>query len=241
MEREGPARPEPADASASVDAPSVDAPASVGTSASTDAPAADTPAAAAAEDPAAPAVDHGRRALATWLWRLPVLAAAGGAAYGVWQAYAIHFAKDAPDPNPDFDAVSDAPVAPLSAFAEPWDGVDFMAAGVPCVAVRLPAPAAGGLDVGVGVHLIGFSRVCTHLSCIVELNRDVETVAFAFNYRSDRPSLTCACHFSVFDPLRAGRAVSGPAVRPLPRARLRLVGDLAHDARVVCDGLERAS
>ena len=186
-------------------------------------------------------VDRDRRALSTWLWRLPVLAAAGGAAYGVWQAYAIHFAKDAPNPNPEFDPLADTAVAPLSAFAEVWDGVDFLAAGVPCVAVRVPAPVPGGLDIGDGVHLIAFSRVCTHLSCIVELNRDIETVAFAFNHRSDRPSLTCACHFSVFDPLRAGRAVSGPAVRPLPRARLRLHGALADGARVVCDGLERTS
>jgi Rieske Fe-S protein len=197
------------------------------------------PTAATATEPRA--VDPGRRALSTWLWRLPVLAAAGGAAYGVWQAYAIHFAKDAPDPNPGFDPIADAGVAPLSAFADVWDGVDFIAAGVPCVAVRVPAPVPGGLDLGVGVHLVAFSRVCTHLSCIVELNRDIEAVAFAFNYRSDRPSLTCACHFSVFDPLRAGRAVSGPAVRPLPRARLRLEGDLGGDARVVCDGLERTS
>lgn len=229
MEREGPAPPEPADAVAAAD----------GAGSATD--GAGAPPDAAADGPAAPAIDHGRRALSTWLWRLPVLAAAGGAAYGVWQAYAIHFAKDAPDPNPAFDPVADAPVASLSAFGAVWDGVDFMASGVPCVAVRLPAPVAGGLDVGVGVHLIGFSRVCTHLSCIVELNRDVESVAFAFNYRSDTPSLTCACHFSVFDPLRAGRAVSGPAVRPLPRARLRLEGDLGGDARVVCDGLERTA
>jgi len=226
MEREEPAHP------ASVDGSTTTEPQGVATPS-------DEPSAPVAPDPRA--VDSGRRAFSTWLWRLPVLAAAGGAAYGVWQAYAIHFAKDAPNPNPGFDPIADAAVAPLSAFAEVWDGVDFMAAGVPCVAVRVPAPVPGGFDLGVGVHLIAFSRVCTHLSCIVELNRDIEAVAFAFNHRSDRPSLTCACHFSVFDPLRAGRAVSGPAVRPLPRARLRLEGALGADARVVCDGLERTS
>jgi arsenite oxidase small subunit len=52
--------------------------------------------------------------------------------------------------------------------------------------------------------------------------------------------LTCACHFSVFDPLRAGRAVSGPAVRPLPRIRLRLEGDPAA-GRIVADGIERGA
>jgi Rieske Fe-S protein len=226
MEREAPAHPASADGATATESPAVATPSG-------------EPSAPVAPDPRA--VDHGRRALSTWLWRLPVLAAAGGAAYGVWQAYAIHFAKDAPDPYPEFEPLADTAVAPLSAFSEVWDGVDFMASGVPCVAVRVPAPVPGGLDVGVGVHLVAFSRVCTHLSCIVELNRDIEAVAFAFNHRSDRPSLTCACHFSVFDPLRAGRAVSGPAVRPLPRARLRLEGDLGDDPRIVCDGLERTS
>jgi arsenite oxidase small subunit len=188
-----------------------------------------------------PTVDPGRRALATWLWRLPVLVAAGGAAFGMVQAYRIHFAKDTPDPRPTFDDVAPTEVAPLASFARPWDGAEFVVAGVPGVAVRLPAAIPGGLSLAFGIHLAAFSRVCTHQACIVELNRDPEAVAFAFNHRSDRPSLTCACHFSVFDPLRAGRAVRGPAVRPLPRIRLRLVGEEGTDgARVVADGLERS-
>jgi arsenite oxidase small subunit len=190
---------------------------------------------------APPTVDAGRRALSTWLWRLPVLIAGGGAAFGMVQAYRIHFAKDAPDPRPTFDDVAPTEVAPLASFARPWDGAEFVVAGVPGVAVRLPAAIPGGLEPTFGVHLAAFSRVCTHQACIVELNRDPEAVAFAFNHRSDRPSLTCACHFSVFDPLRAGRAVSGPAVRPLPRIRLRLEGEAASGgARVVADGLERS-
>jgi arsenite oxidase small subunit len=186
-----------------------------------------------------PAVDPGRRTLATWLWRLQVVVAAGGAAFGMMQAYRIHFAKDAPDPRPAFDEVAPVEVAPLASFARPWDGAEFVVAGVPGVAVRLPASVPGGLDLTFG-YLAAYSRVCTHQACIVELNRDPEAVAFAFNHRSDRPSLTCACHFSVFDPLRAGRAVSGPAVRPLPRIRLRLEGEEASgSALVVADGLER--
>ena len=208
------------------------------------------PASAAADGgaaglPPAPA-DPTRRALAAWLWRLPGLAAVGGAAFGAVQASRIHFAKDAPDANPSFAPVPDAPVAPLAAFPRTWDSVDFVVSGIPCVAVRLPQPVPGGLDLAPvdggaePLHLAAFSRICTHLSCIVELNRDLEAVAFAFNHRSDRPSLTCSCHYSVFDPLRAGRAVSGPAVRPLPRARLRLVGDGGDpDAHLVADGIER--
>jgi arsenite oxidase small subunit len=183
-------------------------------------------------------VDAGRRALVTWLWRLPVIAAAGGAAFGMVQAYRIHFSKDAPNPRPDFETVTATDVAPLASFARPWDGTEFVVAGVPAVAIRLPGAIPGGLSLAFGVHLAAFSRVCTHQACIVELNRDPEAVAFAFNHRSDRPSLTCACHLSVFDPLRSGRAVSGPAVRPLPRIRLRLEGDPAA-GRIVADGIER--
>lgn len=204
------------------------------------APAAPTPTPRAG-DAGATTADAGRRTLVTWLWRLPVLAALGGAAFGLLQAYRIHFAKEAPDPDPSFEPAAPVDIAPLTAFASAWDAVDFTVAQVPCVAVRLPAAVPGGLDLPGGVHLAAFSRVCTHLACIVELNRDTEAVAFAFNHRSDRPSLTCACHFSVFDPLRAGRAVSGPAVRPLPRARLRLLPDADAGDRIVADGIERAT
>ncbi len=191
------------------------------------------------EAPESDAVDTGRRALGTWLWRLPVLAAVAAAGVGVQQAYRIHFSKEAPDPNPTFASVAAHDVAPLADFAAPWDAVEFVVAGVPSVAVRLPEPIPGGLSVADDLHLAAFSRVCTHLACIVELNRDIETVAFAFNHRSDGPSLTCACHFSVFDPRRAGRAVSGPAVRPLPRTRLTL-RTVDGATWVVADGLERS-
>lgn len=188
----------------------------------------------------AAAVDEGRRAFSQWLWRLPVVAAMGGAAYGAWLAYRVHFSKDAPNPRPTFDAVTSTPIAPLDAFDEAWAHVNFMLQGRPCVAVRVPQAIPGGISTRTPsgeVHLVAFVRICTHLSCIVELNRDVEAVAFAFNHRSSQPSLTCACHYSVFDPLRAGRAVSGPAVRPLPRARLR-VDEQATPPLLTADGIE---
>jgi Rieske Fe-S protein len=86
----------------------------------------------------------------------------------------------------------------------------------------------GGLDLAGGIHLAAFSRVCTHLSCIVELKRDTEAVAFAFNHRSDHPSLTCACHFSVFDPSAPG----APSAVPLyDRCRAPACGWPASSAR----------
>ncbi len=186
--------------------------------------------------PRPPEVDEDRRALATWLWRLPVVAAAGGAAFGLVQAYRIHFSKPAATPHPRFADRPVVDVGSLAAFAAPWDAVPFTLAGLPCVAIRLREPVPGGVSEG-EVHLAGFSRICTHLSCIVDMTYDPETIAFAFNHRTDRPQLTCACHYSVFDPASAGRAVSGPAVRPLPRVRLRVARE-AEDQRLLADGLE---
>ena len=57
---------------------------------------------------------------------------------------------------------------------------------------------------------------------------DPEVLAFAFNYRAgpqdQHPQLGCRCHYSVFDPLKAGEAVFGKANGPLPRVRLELRG-----------------
>jgi len=190
-----------------------------------------------ADESPPPPIDAGRRALSAWLWRLPVIGAAAAGLFGVYQAYRVHFAKDPPNPDPRFRDLDPVPVADLGAFAEVWSSVDFVIGGYPCVAVRLPEAIPGGLSVDDDTHLAAFTRICTHQYCMVELNRDVEAVAFAFNHRSDTPSLTCACHYSVFDPQRAGRAVSGPAVKPLPRARLTL--EPQSDAAIVfADGLE---
>lgn len=196
----------------------------------------------------APRMDEGRRRLIAWLWRLPVLATLAGGGYGVYLAVKVHFLKRAAGAAPEFADRPETSIAPLRAFAEPWDAVAFDLAAepgdghpLPALAVRLPGPIPGGLDVdsGVGVssvHLAAFSRICTHQFCVVTLNRDVQAINFAFNHATDQPALTCACHLSVFDPMRGGQAVSGPAVDPLPRVRLELRGE-----RVVATGLERTN
>lgn len=177
-------------------------------------------------------VDEGRRRVSSWLWRVPVLVAAGAGAIGVYEALRVHFFKGRPDPTPTFLDGPVVPVAPLSAFDADWVERDFVYESIPALAVRLPGPIPGGLELD-GVHLAAFSRICTHLGCVVSLNRDAEAIAFAFNYRADGPQLVCRCHLSVFDPERAGRAVAGPAVEPLPRLRLRVEG-----GRLVATGIE---
>ena len=189
--------------------------------------------------------DPSRRAFSVWLWRIPVLAALAGAGFGAREVWRVHFSKAAPADPPRFEAREPVSVAPLERFAAPWDAEAFVLAGLPCLAVRLPvaipgslviAPADAAADAAAdddaaadaaadddATVLAGFSRICTPLGCLVDLNLDPEAIAVAFNHRGDAPQLTCACHYSVFDPRRAGRVVSGPAVQPLPRVRLRLV------------------
>lgn len=171
--------------------------------------------------PASSAPDETRRDLLTWLWRLPVLVAVGATGWGAWEAYRVHFSKVAPDAEPRFSAHPPERVAALTDFPEVWSTLEFTFAGTPALALRLPEAVSGGLSAG-GLHLAAFSRICTHLGCPVSLNRNLEAVAVAFNHRTDHPVLACPCHLSVFAPLQAGRAVSGPAREPLPRVQLSL-------------------
>lgn len=178
------------------------------------------------------APDPGRREAIAWAWRLPVLLAVGGGGWGLYRAIRTHFLKGIPDADPSFVDGPRVSVAPLTAFASEWDHREFDYDGLPALAVRLPGPIPGSLRAGAR-HLAAFSRVCTHERCLVTLNRDEEAIAFAFNYRADGPHLVCPCHLSVFDATEAGRAVSGPAVEPLPRLRLAV-----EDASLVATGRE---
>lgn len=186
-----------------------------------------------AEHAEATAPDPGRRELVKWLWRAPVIALAAGGAYGAYRAIDTHFVKRRPDPSPEFETAEPQVVAALSHFAEVWDSQEFMLEASPGVALRSPVPVPGGLSVG-DAHLVAFSRICTHQQCVVNLNTDVAAISLGFNYDTTSPAITCPCHLSVFDPQQAGRAVSGPAVYPLPRARLELEED-----QVVATGWER--
>jgi Rieske Fe-S protein len=172
-------------------------------------------------------VDEQRRELIKWMWRVPVIAGAGAAAFAAWRAFNVEFTRERASDEPVFEAQPPQLIAPLAEFSAVWHAAEFTFAGLPVVALRVPEAIPGGLEAD-GRHFVAFSRVCTHQGCIVNLNRDAEAVAFAFNYRSDGPALVCDCHLSVFAPLLAGESVSGPALRPLPRVELAAVdGGLA--------------
>ncbi len=178
-------------------------------------------------------VDEQRRELMRWAWRLPVLLALGGAGAGGIIALRVHFGKGRPDPNPSFESRPPLRVAAVSELATVWAAVPFSYETIPSILLRLPEAIPGGLSHD-GAHFAAFSRICTHQRCLVELNTSPEAIAVATNHRTDRPALICGCHLSVFEPDDAGRAVSGPAVEPLPRLALEL-----RDGALHAVGLER--
>lgn len=181
--------------------------------------------------------DLKRREAVNWLWRLPVLAALGGAGWGAWEAYHVHFDKVAPA-TPAFLPVRPQRVARVKDLGALWSSVPFtLATGsdeTPAIALRVPQAVPGGLSFR-GQHFLAFSRVCTHQGCPVTLRQDLAALEVAFNYRSSTPALACPCHLSVFSPLEAGRAVSGPAREPLPRVQLENRGE-----ELFAVGLERS-
>jgi len=57
---------------------------------------------------------------------------------------------------------------------------------------------------------IALSRVCTHLGCLVD-------------YEKDKKRLFCPCHAGTYD--LAGNVTSGPPPKPLPQVPLKVEGD----------------
>jgi len=83
----------------------------------------------------------------------------------------------------------------------------------PAMVVRLRQAAAGG--VGPGNSIVAFSQLCTHKGCPVV-------------YRPDRKLLICPCHWSSFDPFKAGQMVIGQASHSLPQIRLRITDNTVY-------------
>ena len=79
----------------------------------------------------------------------------------------------------------------------------------PAVLLRLRQAAAGG--VGPNNTIVAYSILCTHKGCPVA-------------YRPERKLLICPCHWSSFDPTKAGQMVIGQGSQALPQITLRLEG-----------------
>jgi ubiquinol-cytochrome c reductase iron-sulfur subunit len=101
-------------------------------------------------------------------------------------------------------------------------GADREQLGAPIVVVRLPV---NQLDLptdrrGWAPHgIVAYSKICTHAGCAIALYRKP-----TFPPTQPRPALVCPCHYSTFDPARAGEVIFGPAGRALPQLPL-LVDD----------------
>lgn len=176
------------------------------------------------EPPNPQTINESRREFNKWLWRLPVIAALGGAGYAAWRVYSVQFSKVEPALNPNFEARAKQEITSLSNLQEAWSTAEFSLEGIPAIAIAIPDAIAGSLSFN-NKHYIAFSRICTHQSCIVQPNKNFEAIAVSYNYRTTSPVLACNCHFSIFDIEKAGEAVSGPAVNPLPRIQLEVNSD----------------
>jgi arsenite oxidase small subunit len=80
-------------------------------------------------------------------------------------------------------------------------------AGSPAILLRLSEPAANG--VGPGRDIVAYSTLCTHKGCPV-------------TFKPERKMFICPCHWSTFDPAKAGVLIIGQASQQLPQIELRV-------------------
>lgn len=100
------------------------------------------------------------------------------------------------------------PIVELSALA-PGATVPFTYPDdrAPALLLRMNEAALGG--VGPESSIVAFSTLCTHKGCPVA-------------YRPEHRLLICPCHWSSFDPAKAGGLVIGQASQALARIELRI-------------------
>ena len=77
----------------------------------------------------------------------------------------------------------------------------------PAILLRMATQVLEG--VGPDASIVAFSSLCTHKGCPV-------------SFRPEHRLLICPCHWSTFDPEKAGSLVIGQASQPLPRIALRI-------------------
>ena len=98
------------------------------------------------------------------------------------------------------------------------EGADKDRLGAAVVVVRLDPnglqlPAARATWAPEGI--VAYSKICTHAGCAIALYRKP-----TFPTLEPHAALVCPCHYSTFDPARAGAVIYGPAGRPLPQLPL---------------------
>lgn len=89
----------------------------------------------------------------------------------------------------------------------------------PCVAVKLGRRVPGGA--GQDGSIVAFSQMCTHMGCLL-------------SYEAQTARLKCSCHFTMFDPEKAGQMITGQATANLAQVVLeyRASDDVVHAVAV---------
>jgi ubiquinol-cytochrome c reductase iron-sulfur subunit len=105
----------------------------------------------------------------------------------------------------------------LTAFPEGADREDIAAPVIVCRMrpdeLQLPPDRRDWAVEGI----VAYSKSCTHAGCAVAMFRYP-----LYQPREPAPGLVCPCHYSTFDPRRAGHVTFGPASRPLPQLPIGL-------------------
>ena len=79
------------------------------------------------------------------------------------------------------------------------EGKEIVFGGTPAIVINVK-----------GMGYIALSRVCTHLGCLVEYNKEAN-------------KFICPCHAGIFSV--EGHVISGPPPKPLARLSLNVQGD----------------
>ena len=121
-----------------------------------------------------------------------------------------------PPPDGSFAVVGVFPKVTVASLAELETGVpvafDYPAPGQSNYLVKLGREVATGI--GPDGDIVGFSRVCTHMGCVIE------------DYQpNDNVLGPCPCHFSTFDFAKNGGVVLGQATQNLPQVVLSITGN----------------
>lgn len=92
--------------------------------------------------------------------------------------------------------------------------------GAPLILIRLPEDELelppGREDSAPG-GILAFSKICPHAACAISMYRHPK-----FEPTEPSPALVCPCHYSTFDPRRAGALEFGPAGRALPQLPVQI-------------------
>ncbi len=128
----------------------------------------------------------------------------------------------APDPDASAALVGFFPSVTVATLSDLKEGMpvtfDYPQVGQSNILVKMGEPVIGG--VGPDEDIVAFSRLCTHMGCVVP------------DYKHEHKVLgPCPCHYTTFDLVHGGIVSMGQATQNLPQILLSVndAGDVAAD------------